>query len=45
MSEYAEYIKMVFKHQFLYEDQVKKTEELDRQDQIEQEKFIVSLGR
>ena len=44
MSEFAEYIKMVFTHQYLVEQAVKKTAALDAQDRFEQEKFIVSLG-
>ena len=37
-------LQMVFRQQYLVEAQKAKTAELDKQDQLELERFIVSLG-
>ena len=42
--EMSAYIQMVFRQQYLVEAQKAKTAELDKQDQLELERFIVSLG-
>lgn len=44
MAELSDYIKLVFDHQYLIEQAVQRTADLDAQDRCEQEKFIVSLG-
>jgi len=44
MSELSEYIKLVFDQGYLVEQAVKRTADLDAQDQAEQDKFIASLG-
>jgi hypothetical protein len=44
MSEFSEYIKLVFLQKDLVEAEIAKTAELDKQDQMEQERFIVALG-
>jgi len=44
MSELSDYIKLVFYQQHLVDLAEEKTVELDAQDQLDQEKFIVSLG-
>jgi hypothetical protein len=44
MPELSEYIKLVFDQQYLVEQAVKRTADLDAQEQRDQDKFIVSLG-
>jgi hypothetical protein len=44
MSEFTEYIKLVFEQQYLVEQVIQKNADLDAQDRFEQEKFIVSLA-
>jgi len=44
MPELSEYIKLVFDQQYLVEQMVQKNADLDAQEQLEQDKFIVSLG-
>lgn len=43
--EWPEYIQQVFAHQFLpIEETKQQSADLDAQEQVEQDKFIVSLG-
>lgn len=45
MSELSDYIKLVFLQKDSVEAQIAKSAELDRQDVLEQERFIVTLGK